>query len=50
MQWNSFGIPETPEDGRLHLKHVMKGGSGTNSSIVDGIILCMKGILMQQDA
>jgi hypothetical protein len=43
-------MAETPEDGRLQPKHVVKGKSDSNSCIVDGIILCMKDILMQQDA
>jgi hypothetical protein len=47
---NSFGIAEMPDDGRLGPKHVVKGRSDRNSCIIDGITLCMKDILMQQDA
>jgi hypothetical protein len=50
IQWNSFGIAETPEDGHLRPKHVMKGRSDSNNCIVDGIILYMKDILMEEDA
>jgi hypothetical protein len=50
IQWNSFGIAETPDDGRLRPKHVVKGRSDRKSCIIDGIILCIKDILMQQDA
>jgi hypothetical protein len=31
MQWNSFGIAETPDDGRLRSKHVVKESSDRNS-------------------
>jgi hypothetical protein len=47
MQWNSFGIDETPDDGRLRPKRVAKRRSDRNSYIVDRIVLCiMKDILM----
>jgi hypothetical protein len=49
-KWNSSAIAETPEDGRLRPKLVVKGRSYSNSRIDDGIILCMEDILMQQDA
>jgi hypothetical protein len=38
-QLNSFGIIETPDDGRLRPKHVVKGRRDGDSSIVDEIIL-----------
>jgi hypothetical protein len=50
IQWNSFSIAEAPDDGRLRPKHVTRRRSGGNSCIADRSILCMKGILMQQDA
>jgi hypothetical protein len=51
IQWNSFGIAETPEDGRLRPKHVVKRRGDRNSRVVDGIILCIiNDILMQHDA
>jgi hypothetical protein len=50
MRWNSFGIAETPDDSHLRPKHVVKGRSDINSYIIEGIILCIKDILMQQDA
>jgi hypothetical protein len=49
MKSKSFGIAETPDDGRLEPKHVVKGRNDRNSCIIDGIILCIKDILMQQD-
>jgi hypothetical protein len=45
--WNSFSIAETPNDGRLGPKHVVKGRSDRNSCIFDGIVLCIEDILMQ---
>jgi hypothetical protein len=50
IQRNSSGIVETREDGCLRSIHVAKGKSDSNSRTVDGIILCMKNILMLQDA
>jgi hypothetical protein len=50
IQWNSFGIAETPDDGCLRPKHVVKRKSDRNSCIIEGIILCIKDILMQRDA
>jgi hypothetical protein len=41
-QWNNFGITETPEDGRLRPKHVVRGKCDKGSCILDGIILCIK--------
>jgi hypothetical protein len=43
-------MAETSDDGRLGPKHVVKGSSDRNNCIIDGIILCMEDILMQQDA
>jgi hypothetical protein len=40
MQWKSFGMTETPDDGCLRLKHVLKG-SDRNSCIVGRVILCV---------
>jgi hypothetical protein len=37
-----FGITETPDDGHLWPKHVVKGRSDGNSCIVDAIILCKR--------
>jgi hypothetical protein len=48
-QWDSSGTTETPDDGRLRPKHVVKGSDG-NICIVDGIILCVRDILVQRDA
>jgi hypothetical protein len=31
MQWNSFGKAETPDDGSLWAKHVVKVGSDRDS-------------------
>jgi hypothetical protein len=42
VQWNSFGIADTPDEGRLRPKHVVKRRSDRNSCTVDGNILCMK--------
>jgi hypothetical protein len=50
IQWNSFSIAETPEDDRLEPKHVVNGGSDRTSCIIDGMMLCIKDILMQQNA
>jgi hypothetical protein len=41
LQWNIFGIAETPGNGRFGPKHVVKGRSVKNSCVVDGIILCI---------
>jgi hypothetical protein len=41
-QWNSFGIAETPDDGRLGPKLFVKGRRDRNSRIFDGIILCIR--------
>jgi hypothetical protein len=38
--WNSSGIAETLDDGRLGPKLVVKGRSDGNSCIIHGIILC----------
>jgi hypothetical protein len=35
VQWNSFGIAETPDDGRLGPKHIVKRRSDRNSCIID---------------
>jgi hypothetical protein len=35
-------MAETPEDGRLRPKHVVRGRGDMNSCIVNGIILCIK--------
>jgi hypothetical protein len=48
--YSGTGIAETPDDGRLGPKHVVKGRSNGSNCIIDGIILCMQDILMQQDA
>jgi hypothetical protein len=37
IQWNSFGIAETPDDDRLGPNLVMKGRSDRNSRIIGGI-------------
>jgi hypothetical protein len=37
-----FGIAETPDDGRLRPKLVVKGRSDRNNCIIDGIILCIQ--------
>jgi hypothetical protein len=50
VEWNSSGLAETPDDGRLGPKHVVKGSSDRHSCSIAGIILCIKDILMQQDA
>jgi hypothetical protein len=42
IQWNSFGITKTPEDGRLRSKDVLKGRSDGNICNFDGIISCIK--------
>jgi hypothetical protein len=42
LQWNSFGIAETPDDGLLRPKHVVKGRSDRNRRIIDGTILCKR--------
>jgi hypothetical protein len=41
IQWNIFGITETPGGGRLRPKHVVKGRSDGSSCIVDGMISCI---------
>jgi hypothetical protein len=41
VQWNSFGIADTPDDGHLGPKPVVKGRSDGNICTVDGIILCI---------
>jgi hypothetical protein len=41
VQWNSFGIAETTDDGCLGPKHVVKERSDRNICIIDGITLCM---------
>jgi hypothetical protein len=41
VQWNSFGIAETPDDGILGPKYDVKGRSDRNSCITDLIILCI---------
>jgi hypothetical protein len=41
IQWNSFGITETSDDGRLRPKYVVKRRSVENSCIVDWIIIIM---------
>jgi hypothetical protein len=35
IQWNSFGVVETLDDGRLRPKHVVRRGTSGNSCIVD---------------
>jgi hypothetical protein len=45
-----FWHDETPDDGRLRSKHVVKRRNDRDSCISDGITLCIKDILMQQDA
>jgi hypothetical protein len=42
IQWNSFGLTETPDDDHLRPKHVVHGRSDVNSCIVDRIILCVR--------
>jgi hypothetical protein len=37
-----FGTAETPDDGRLRSKHVVKGRNDRNNCISDGIVLCIK--------
>jgi hypothetical protein len=50
IQWNNFAITETLDDGCLRPKHVVKGRSDGKSCIVDGIVLCVRDILVQWDA
>jgi hypothetical protein len=38
IEWNSFDIAETPDDGRLGPKYIVKGRSGRNICIIDGIM------------
>jgi hypothetical protein len=44
LQWNSSGIADTPDDGGLGPKHVVKGRTDRNTYIIDGITLCIKEI------
>jgi hypothetical protein len=41
IQWNSSDIAETPVDGCVGPKHIVRGRSDRNSCIIDGIILCI---------
>jgi hypothetical protein len=49
VQWNSFGIAETPDDGRLGPKHVVRRRSDRNSCIVYEIRILSLELVLSTD-